>query len=69
MFTWRLAPDSDEPMPMEMRAAIESYWERISGLLGTEFNHDFWRNNTPRRSTYPACRACYLRETKAKSLR
>ncbi|WP_261835406.1 DsbA family protein [Vibrio ishigakensis] len=63
-----LAPDSDEAMPMEMRAAIESYWERISGLLGTEFNHDFWRNNTPRRSTYPACRACLLARDEGKEL-
>lgn len=63
-----LAPDSDEPMPMEMRAAIESYWERIAGLLGTEFNHDFWRNNIPRRSTYPACRACLLARDQGKEL-
>lgn len=63
-----LAPDSDEPMPMEMRAAIESYWERIAGLLGTEFNHDFWRNNIPRRSTYPACRACLLAREQGKEL-
>ena len=24
---------------------------------GTTFNFDFWKNNQPRRSTYPACRA------------
>ncbi|WP_375748533.1 DsbA family protein [Vibrio sp. HN007] len=52
-----LAPDSDVPMPLEMRQAIESYWHKIHEFLGTQFNHDFWTLNTPRRSTYPACRA------------
>ena len=52
-----LAPDSDEPMPAELREAIPGYWRRIEKLLGTEFNHDFWTKCEPRRSTYPACRA------------
>ncbi len=52
-----LAPDTDEPMPLLMQEQIASYWLKISDYLGTEFNFDFWRNNTPRRSTYPACRA------------
>jgi len=52
-----LAPDCDEPMPLEMRSAIEGYWKRIATLLGTTFNHTFWSKNTPRRSTYLACRA------------
>ncbi|MEH0675313.1 DsbA family protein [Vibrio scophthalmi] len=52
-----LAPDSDEPMPMAMREQIASYWRKIENLLGTPFNYDFWTSNTPRRSTYPACRA------------
>ncbi|GEA58875.1 DsbA family protein [Vibrio comitans] len=52
-----LAPDSDIPMPLEMRKQIASYWNKIESLLGTQFNHDFWTSNTPRRSTYPACRA------------
>ncbi|GAD90632.1 MULTISPECIES: DsbA family protein [Vibrio] len=52
-----LAPDSDEPMPHEMRTQIASYWNKIESQLGTEFNHEFWSKNTPRRSTYPACRA------------
>ena len=53
-----LAPDSEEPMPSEMRAFLESTWQRIESQLGTRFNYDFWRNCKPRRSTYPACRAC-----------
>ncbi len=52
-----LAPDSDEPMSIAMRTAIEGYWKRIATELGTTFNHAFWTENTPRRSTYPACRA------------
>jgi putative protein-disulfide isomerase len=52
-----LAPDSDLPMPAEQREAIAGYWKKINHLLGTEFNHQFWSENTPRRSTYPACRA------------
>ncbi len=52
-----LAPDSDVPMPMELRQQIASYWKKIENYLGTEFNYDFWTVNTPRRSTYPACRA------------
>ncbi|ROV58169.1 DsbA family protein [Vibrio ponticus] len=52
-----LAPDSDEPMPEEMQRQIASYWRKIADYLGTEFNYQFWTDNTPRRSTYPACRA------------
>ena len=63
--TWRrvlggLARDTEDPMPVEMQKAIEGYWRHIESLLGTEFNFDFWRNNTPRRSTYPACRAVLI---------
>lgn len=52
-----LAPDSDVPMPDDQIAAISGYWKKIEALLGTQFNHAFWTENTPRRSTYPACRA------------
>ena len=53
-----LAPDSDEPMPEEMRQFLQQTWRRIQQRIpGTEFNFDFWRRNTPRRSTWPACRA------------
>lgn len=55
-----LAPDSDSAMPNEMQAAIQGYWHKIHDLLGTPFNHDFWSQNTPRRSTYPACRAVLI---------
>ena len=52
-----LAPDSDEVMPLAQQQAISSYWKKIEGMLGTQFNHHFWQQNIPRRSTYPACRA------------
>lgn len=52
-----LAPDSDEPMPQQMRDGISDTWKRIHAALGTDFNFDFWSVCEPRRSTYPACRA------------
>lgn len=53
-----LAPDSDIAMPKNMQESIKSNWSRVEDkILGVKFNYDFWTNNTPRRSTYPACRA------------
>lgn len=52
-----LAPDSDVPMPESQKQAVAGYWRKIEAMLGTRFNHDFWTECEPRRSTYPACRA------------
>lgn len=53
-----LAPDTDQPMPMHVREYIQQTWHRIQSVVpGTEFNFEFWTRCTPRRSTYPACRA------------
>jgi len=52
-----LAPDSDEPMPMPMREHLQSIWRTIAERTGVTFNYEFWSRCTPRRSTYPACRA------------
>lgn len=52
-----LAPDSDAPMPSEMQDFLQQSWHTIAQRLGTRFNHDFWTQCQPRRSTYPACRA------------
>jgi putative protein-disulfide isomerase len=53
-----LAPDTDKPMPTEMREQIRSTWHRIQQVIpDTKFNFGFWDNCIPRRSTYPACRA------------
>lgn len=57
-----LAPDSDEPMPAQLQQTIQSTWQTISERTGTTFNHNFWKNCQPRRSTYPACRAVLAAE-------
>lgn len=52
-----LAADSNNPMAAEQQAMIKAHWRTIEEKLGTQFNYEFWDNNTPRRSTYNACRA------------
>ncbi|MEO1888706.1 MAG: DsbA family protein [Cycloclasticus sp.] len=53
-----LAPDSDRPMPAELQEKISSGWYRIQEKVpSTEFNHRFWTECKPRRSTYPSSRA------------
>lgn len=53
-----LAPDSDQPMPLEMQQYLQQTWRTIQQHIpGTEFNFDFWQDCQPRRSTWPACRA------------
>ncbi|QLE84842.1 DsbA family protein [Shewanella sp. Scap07] len=52
-----LAPDTTQPMDDDLKQAISSYWYQIEKRAQVSFNHDFWRLNTPYRSTYPACRA------------
>jgi putative protein-disulfide isomerase len=53
-----LAPDSDVSMPTDMQAMIRNTWKNIQREIpGTQFNYDFWAVCSPRRSTYPACRA------------
>jgi len=59
-----LAPDSSEPMPVSMQQMLQQTWHRIEAVVpGTQFNHDFWRLNKPRRSTYPSCRAVIAAKT------
>lgn len=55
-----LAPESHEPMPEGMRESLEQTWRAVAEKTGVSFNHDFWRNNIPKRSTYPACKAVLL---------
>ena len=56
-----LAPDSDQPMPVEMQNNLSNTWQHIQQHIpGIEFNYEFWNpasNSMPRRSTYPSCRA------------
>jgi len=60
-----LAPDTHHPMDENLKQTIASYWYQIERKAQVTFNHDFWKLNTPYRSTYPACRAVIS----AKSLR
>ncbi|MBC8493219.1 MAG: DsbA family protein [Candidatus Thioglobus sp.] len=62
-----LAPDSNEIMPEEMRSYIQKNWQKIEQTIpGTKFNYDFWKNCTPKRSTYPACRAVIAAKNQGK---
>lgn len=47
-------------MPLDTQGILQSTWKNIQQKLGTEFNYDFWSKCQPRRSTYPACRACLV---------
>ena len=55
-----LAKHSDEIMPQEMQEKIEAIWYEIEDVVGIKFNHDFWKDCLPRRSTYLACQATIL---------
>ena len=58
-----LAPDTKQPMDDNLRQTISSYWYHIEKNTQVAFNHDFWKLNTPYRSTYPACRAVISAES------
>lgn len=55
-----LAPETDEPMEPAISDYLQKTWQRISEQCGVEFNFDFWTQNTPTRSTYPACKAALV---------
>ncbi len=50
-----LAPRTNNPMDIKLQETISGYWYEIEKRTRVTFNHDFWRVNTPYRSTYPAC--------------
>ena len=53
-----LAPDTQAPMPDDMREFLQAGWRRIESVVPTvRFNFEFWERCQPRRSTYPSCRA------------
>ncbi len=52
-----LAPHSDIDMAQDMQEMLQGIWRQIEEQLGTKFNHDFWTNCKPRRSTYLSCQA------------
>lgn len=58
-----LASDNDNPMSEDMKKTISSYWVEIEKKTQVTFNHNYWKQNTPYRSTYPSCRAVIAAET------
>lgn len=45
-------------MATEMRERLQATWRRIEQTVpGTRFNFAFWTSTSPRRATWPACRA------------
>lgn len=53
-----LAEDSDAAMPEAMQHMLQQTWKQIeTAIPGSQFNHNFWTDNKPRRSTWPSCRA------------
>lgn len=52
-----LAPDDDQPMSPEMRAYVQRAWDAVGKRTGARFDPTFWERCSPRRSTWPACRA------------
>jgi putative protein-disulfide isomerase len=52
-----LSPDTKQPMDDNLKQTISSYWYQIEKNTQVTFNHNFWKLNTPYRSTYSACRA------------
>jgi len=58
-----LAPDSEHVMPLETQTMVQQAWHKIEqSVPNMQFNFDFWSENTPIRSTYPACRAILAAE-------
>lgn len=53
-----LAPDNDQPMPLDTQQYIQQNWQRIEQTItGIQFNYQFWQQCKLKRSTYAACRA------------
>lgn len=65
-----LAPDTEEPMPSDMRRYVQQAWDAVEATAGVSFNRDFWdgRHADIRRSTYPACRAVVLARAEDKEM-
>ena len=55
-----LAKHSNEDMPIQQQNTIQNIWYQIEDQVGSKFNHDFWKDCKPRRSTYLSCQATML---------
>ena len=60
-----LAPDDEAPMDEATRLYVQDAWGAVAAKTGARFNHDFWSDCKPRRSTWPACRAVLVAEEEA----
>ena len=48
-----LAPDSNQPMPIEIREYVRGNWKRIQEVIPeTKFNYDFWTSCEPIQKSY-----------------
>jgi putative protein-disulfide isomerase len=52
-----LAPDDERPMEPATARYVQGAWRAVEARTGARFEHAFWEHHTPRRSTWPACRA------------
>ncbi|MDA1264998.1 MAG: DsbA family protein [Planctomycetota bacterium] len=52
-----LAPDADQAMDPATRAYVQRAWDAVEARTGQPFDRRLWTEASPRRSTWPACRA------------
>jgi len=56
-------------MSENQKEMIQNTWYEIERKTGTKFNHNFWKNNIPRRSTYLSCQATMLARYEKKEVK
>ncbi|KAA3607950.1 MAG: DsbA family protein [Planctomycetota bacterium] len=52
-----LAEDSGVPMGPEMRSFVQGAWRAVEQRCQVPMNWQLWQQQSPKRSTWPACRA------------
>lgn len=58
-----LAPDCNDPMPVELAEHLAATWSHVSSACGVPMNLEYWSQvPPPPRTTYPACRAVIAAE-------
>jgi putative protein-disulfide isomerase len=63
-----LAPDDDRPMDPATARYVQNAWHAVEARTGARFEHAFWERCTPRRSTWPACRAVLAAEERGREM-
>ena len=61
-----LAPDSATPMDPGTKSYVRQAWDSVAQATGALFDRSLWDHATPRRSTWPACRAVIAAELQRK---